>query len=127
MSAPTVQDRLAKRLILMTADQALVEALRRSLPEGWSMTVCTDLEHVGEYTDVLLHRFMLLDLDEAAAFDPLAVIEQVRTEMLLNIAIFCFGGDAAARDRARLARADRFFGRDEIVERMRVYCEQYGW
>ncbi|MFZ5555371.1 MAG: hypothetical protein ACOZDY_01400 [Pseudomonadota bacterium] len=127
MSAPTVADRLARKLIVMTADGALVEALRAALPEGWSMTVCTELGQVGDYHDVLLHRFMLLDLDEDAAFDPLAVIEQVRMEMLLNIAIFCFGGDAALRDRARLARADRFFGRDEIVEKLPLYCDQYGW
>ncbi|HSO05793.1 MAG TPA: hypothetical protein VLW45_01025 [Pelomicrobium sp.] len=127
MSAPTVQDRLAKKLIVMTTDDVLLAALRSNLPDGWSLTVCTDLAQIGEYADVLLQRFILLDLDESEAFDPLAVIEQVRMEMLLNIAIFCFGGDAESRDRARLARADRFFERGEIVERMRIYCDQYGW
>ena len=127
MSAPTVQDRLARRLIVMSTDQSLLAALRAALPEGWSMTVCTDLDQVGEYQDVLLHRFLLLDLDETAAFDPLAVIGQVRVDMLLNLAIFCFGGDAALRDRARLARADRFFERGEIVGKLPVYCDQYGW
>jgi hypothetical protein len=127
VSAPTIQDRLARRLIVMSTDPGLLAALDAALPEGWSMTVCTDLDQVGEYQDVLLHRFLLLDLDESAAFDPLAVIGQVRVDMLLNLAIFCFGGDAALRDRARLARADRFFERGEIVGKLPVYCDQYGW
>jgi hypothetical protein len=127
VSAPTLRDRLERKLIVMTGDAELAQALRTALPEGWAMTECTDLDQVGEYQDVLLHRFMLLDLDEDETFDPLVVIEQVRMDMLLNIAIFCFGGDAPLRDRARLARADRFFERGEIVEKMRLYCDQYGW
>ena len=45
----------------------------------------------------------------------------------LNIPIFCFGGTRELRDRARLARADRYFERAEIVDKMLLFCEQYRW
>lgn len=127
MTIPTVKARLERKLIVMTTDPLLLEELRAALPSGWTLVECTDLEALGGYQDVLLHRFILLDLDETQAFDPLEVIKQVRMEMMLNVPIFCFGGDAPLRDEARLARADRFFERHEIVEKMRLYCEQFGW
>jgi hypothetical protein len=70
---------------------------------------------------------ILLDLDARVAFHPLETIEPVRGEMMLNIAIFCFGGSALARDQARRARADRFFERTEIADRLAAFCEQFGW
>lgn len=127
MTLPTLEARLARKLIVMTTDAPLLGRLRAALPPGWALTECTDLSALGGYQDVLLHRFILLDLDEAQAFDPLAVIEQVRMEMMLNVPIFCFGGDPATRDQARLARADRFFEREEIVEKLKLYCDQFGW
>ncbi|TXF12097.1 hypothetical protein [Pelomicrobium methylotrophicum] len=127
MTIPTVKARLERKLIVMTTDPLLLDELRAALPSGWTLVECTDLEALGGYQDVLLHRFILLDLDETQAFDPLEVIKQVRMEMMLNVPIFCFGGDAPLRDEARLARADRFFERHEIVEKMRLYCEQFGW
>jgi hypothetical protein len=54
-------------------------------------------------------------------------VTTLRTEMMLNIAIVALGGDAARRDAARLARADRFFERAEAVAVMRRFCEQYAW
>jgi hypothetical protein len=127
MILPTIEARLARKLIVMTTDATLLERLRAALPQGWRIVECTDLSALGGYQDVLLHRFILLDLDEAQAFDPLAVIEQVRMEMMLNVPILCFGGDPATRDQARLARADRFFERKEIVEKLKLYCDQFGW
>lgn len=127
MTEPTVDARLARKFIVLSSDQALPAALRQALPEGWQMVEVRDLSEMGEFQDILLHRFILLDLDETAAFDPLEVIRQVRMDMMLNIAIFCFGGDAGLRDEARLARADRFFERSEIVEKMKLYCHQYRW
>ena len=47
--------------------------------------------------------------------------------MMLNVPIFCFGGGAAQRDAARLARADRFFERAEIAQMLPRFCEQFGW
>ena len=48
-------------------------------------------------------------------------------ELMLNVPIFCFGGVADVRDEARLSRADRFFEREEIVEKMQLFCKQYQW
>ena len=104
--------------------------LQDELPGEWEMAATLSLDDLGGFQDVLQYRFILLDLDVGGNFDPLDVIRQVRMELMLNIAIICFGGapDALdARDEARLARADRFFERAEIVEKMKLFCGQYGW
>ncbi len=90
------------------------------------MRQSADVAALGGFADVLQYRFLLLDLDDAA-YDPLDVIDTLRRELMLNIAIICLGGDAALRDAARLARADRFFGREEAVDVMLRFCEQYNW
>lgn len=127
MSAPTITSRLQRRFILMSGDAALAAALRAALPENWRMVQTNDLDELGGYQEVLQHRFILLDLDAGEALDPLGIIRAVRMEMMLNVPIFCFGGCAEVRDEARLARADRFFERAEMVERMLQFCDQYGW
>ena len=127
MSTPTIATRLRRRCIVLCADPGLRARLEAALPEGWSMTAPGEGEALGDFAEVLQHRFVLLDLDEAEAFDPLAVIERLRSEMMLNVPIFCFGGDAAQRGAARLARADRFFDRAEIAQRLSQFCEQFGW
>lgn len=126
MAKPTVASRLQRRFIVMSTDHDLIAALNNARPEGWEMVAATELDQIGEFHDVLLHRFMLLDLDDAA-LDALDIIRTIRMEYMLNIAIFCFGGDAELRDEARLNRADRFFERDEIVEKMKLFCHQYRW
>ncbi|MDA8095516.1 MAG: hypothetical protein M0T84_16730 [Betaproteobacteria bacterium] len=127
MTAPTIASRLRRRFVVMTTDEALLERLRRDLPAAWEMVEALDLETLGEYQDILLFRFLFLDLDEQAAFDPLDIIDTVRREHMLNVPIFCFGGSQALRDAARLARADRFFERDEVAEKVRLFCDQYRW
>jgi len=127
MAGPTVQSRLARRSIVMSEDGALVAQLRAALPEGWSLVQANDLSEIGGFAEILQHRFILLDLDATAAFDPLEVIRQARSGMMLNIAIICFGGSPERREAARLARADRFFERGEIAGRLAAFCEQFGW
>lgn len=127
MAIPTIASRLQRKLIVMSRDEAVLSALRGALPTEWQMVETLDLEDVGNFQDILQHRFMLLDLDEFDAFDPLDVIRAVRMEMMLNLPIFCFGGAQDVRDEARLSRADRFFERDEIVEKMQLFCQQYQW
>jgi len=127
MAAPTIGARLARRLIVFTADPAFVEAVERALPGGWSITPARTAAQVGPFQEVLLHRFALLDLAPAQDYDPLAAVRAVRSEMNLNLPIFCFGGDQAARDAARIARADRFFGRDELEAMLPKFCESYAW
>ena len=125
MAEPTIAARLQRKYIVISTDDALVERLRAATPHGWEMVHARDLHELGEFQDVLLHRFLLLDLE--AEIDAIETIREIRTELMLNIAIFCFGGSAALRDEARLNRADRFFERSEIVEKMLLYCDQYGW
>lgn len=126
MAQPTVASRLQRRLALISSDMALAGQLRAALPEGWVLTQTVDLAELGDFAAVLQYRFLLLDLD-ATGFDPLEVIDTVRRELMLNVAILCIGGDPALRDAARLARADRFFGRDAAVGVMQQFCSQYDW
>jgi hypothetical protein len=127
MSEPTIASRLKRRCVVMTADDALAERLRAALPAGWEMRQTHDLATLGGFEEILQFRFMLLDLDEHAAFDPVDAISKVRQELMLNLPIFCFGGTPAQRDAARLARADRFFDREEMPERLPEFCDQFGW
>ncbi|MDP1673829.1 MAG: hypothetical protein Q8L65_12050 [Burkholderiales bacterium] len=123
---PTVASRLERRLALISSDEVLGETLRAACPAHWQLLQTADIAALGGFADILQYRFLLLDLDDAA-FDPLDVIDTLRRELMLNIAIVCVGGDAPLRDAARLARADRFFGRDEATEVMLRFCVQYDW
>ena len=126
MAAPTVQSRLVRRLILVASDAALVERLQQRVAPGWEITVTTRLDALGGFAELILYRFMVVDLD-AVTFDPVEVISEVRTRLMLNLAIICCGGAQATRDAARLARADRLLSRDEMVEQLPAFCEQFGW
>jgi hypothetical protein len=127
MATPTIASRLRRRFILMSSDSRLEADMRATLPEKWEMNSVTALDAVGGFEEILQHRFMLLDLEEAEAFDPLEVLRELRVDLMLNLPVFCFGGTPDLRDAARLARADRFLERDEIVERLPGFCEQYAW
>ena len=127
MAIPTPASRLQRRFIVMSGDASLVARLSDALPPGWAMAATRHLATLGGFHDILQYRFILLDFDDYEAFDPLDVIRQVRMELMLNIAIICFGGAPDVRDEARLARADRFFERAEIIDKMKLFCEQYGW
>lgn len=126
-SAPTVAARLARRLILFCVDPDLSDAIAGALPSGWEVTRARRVADVGAFQDVLLHRMVLLDLDEHEAFDPVETVEEIRSGLMLNIPVFCFGGDPATRDAARLARADRFFERSEIEALVPRLCGQFDW
>ncbi len=124
MAAPTIEKRLLKRVIAMTRDQAILTRFAAALPEAWELVPVTDLDQLGEWNDVLLFRFLLLDLEEIDAFDPLDVIRQIRMQFQINLPVFCFGGDDDIRDEMRLGRADRFFDRDEMVAMLPRFCAQ---
>ena len=127
MAAPTVESRRRRRMLLMTADPALAAGVAAALPAGWEMAHPRSPDELGEFQDVLQYRFVVLDLDDAGEADALDVIDAIRRDMMLNVPIFCCGGDAGRRDAARLARADRFFERGEIPARLPAFCEQFGW
>ncbi|CDQ12001.1 conserved protein of unknown function [Acidithiobacillus ferrivorans] len=124
---PSISDRMRKRFILMASDPELRVAVVTTTPEGWEMTEATDLDDLGDWQEVLLHRFMLLNLDDPEIGDPIELIDTLRREYQLNIAIFCLGGSQERRDAARSARADRFFDRDTGLQRLPEFFAQFGW
>ena len=124
---PSISDRMRKRFILMASDPELRATVVTTTPEGWEMTEATDLDDLGDWQEVLLHRFMLLNLDDPEIEDPIGLIDTLRREYQLNIAIFCLGGSQERRDAARSARADRFFDRDTGLQRLPEFFAQFGW
>jgi DNA-binding LytR/AlgR family response regulator len=123
----TVAARLVRKVIVFSPDPALRAAVAAALPEGWQASYAASAAEVGEFQQVLLHRFALLDLEAGDGSDPVETVREIRSEMLLNIPIFCVGGDTAARDAARLARADRFFDRSELASLLPRLCEGFAW
>ncbi|MDD2750337.1 MAG: hypothetical protein PHX24_09685, partial [Acidithiobacillus sp.] len=61
---PSIDDRMRKRFILMNSDAALRQEVESSIPEKWEMTEATDLDAFDEWQEILLHRFMLLNLED---------------------------------------------------------------
>lgn len=128
MTTPTIAARLQKKFILMTHDSALQASVQAVVPEGWEMVATLDLDSLGGFEQVLLYRFVFLDLESLTDdFDPQDAIRKIRMELMLNVAIFCFGGCEDERDQARLNRADRFFEHDEMPARLPQFCHQYRW
>ncbi len=124
---PSIEDRMRKRFILMNSDPALRQVVESAIPEKWEMTEATDLDAFEEWQEILLHRFMLLNLEDPQISDPVELIDVIRREYQLNIPIFCLGGSRERRDKARSARADRFFDRDEGLQRLPEFFQQFAW
>ncbi|MBU2738476.1 hypothetical protein [Acidithiobacillus concretivorus] len=124
---PSIDDRMRKRFILMNSDAVLRQAVESSIPEKWEMTEATDLDAFDEWQEILLHRFMLLNLEDPQISDPVELIDMIRREHQLNIPIFCLGGSRELRDQARSARADRFFDREEGLQRLPEFFQQFAW
>jgi len=127
MSEPTIARRLERRIIVMTRDTEMLSKLQACVEPPWELVSVTDLEDLGPWNEVLLYRFLLLDLDEVDVFDPLDVIRILRMEYQINLPVFCFGGDADIQDEMRLSRADRFFTREEMLARLPEFLRQYDW
>jgi len=127
MPAPTIAARLKRRFLVMTTDEGLRAAFKAQVPADWEMVSVTSLDDVGEWNEILLYRFLLLDLDEVTVFDPIDVIRTIRMEYLLQIAVFCCGGDSDTQDEMRRSRADRFYTRDQIVTMLPQFLAQYAW
>jgi hypothetical protein len=45
---------------------------------------------------------------------------------MINIPVFCFGGDKVIRDEMRLSRPNRCCERDEVADQLPVFLEQFG-
>ncbi|MBU2754771.1 hypothetical protein HFU84_04240 [Acidithiobacillus sp. CV18-2] len=122
---PSIEDRLRKRLIWMTSDEEMLDLARDSLPAEWSLTAALAVEDFDDWQEILLHRFLVLDLGDPAIDH--AVIDEIRREHQLNIPIFCYGGSEEDRLAARSARADRFFNQDEILQKLPEFVRQFSW
>lgn len=127
MAAPTIERRLQKRFVLMTVDVAFESQVRQIAGDDWAVSRIVDLDDLGDWNDLLLYRFLLLDLDEVDTFDPIDVIRQIRMSYQINTPVFCFGGEEDIQDEMRLSRADRFFSRDELLAMLPQFCQQYDW
>ncbi|MHB1529645.1 MAG: hypothetical protein ACYDDA_00625 [Acidiferrobacteraceae bacterium] len=126
MAEPTIEGRRQRRFILMTSDPAFRVSVEETIPEGWSMQVVTDLADVGEWNDILLHRFIILDSDDPG-IDAVDTVVRLRTDLMLQVAVFSFGGSVGQRDELRLARADRFYERSQVGQVLPQFFAQYGW
>ena len=128
MAKPTIETRLQRKFILMTADNSMAESVLSAMDDDWGeCQVITDLDDIGDWHEILLYRFIVMDLNEVEAFDPLDVIRQIRSEYQINNPVFCFGGDDDIIDEMRYSRADRFFTREEMIEMIPTFCHQYRW
>lgn len=127
MAIPTIESRKRKRVVIMTADTRASQALHAVLPDGWEWIECLDPYELGGFEEVLQLRFMLVDLDPSTTWDAMEAIAHVRSELMLNVPILCFGGDRERRTRARMAGADRFFSLQEIVAQLAGFCREFGW
>ena len=122
---PSIADRLRKRLIWMTSDEEMLGTARDRLPAEWSLTAALCVEDFDDWQEILLHRFLVLDLGDPAIDH--GVIDEIRREYQLNIPIFCYGGSEEQRLAARAARADRFFAQEEILTRLPDFLHQFSW
>ncbi|MCE5387933.1 MAG: hypothetical protein K0041_05060, partial [Acidithiobacillus sp.] len=113
--------------IWMGGDAEILAGARTLLPKEWSLTEAASLEEFSDWQEILLHRFLVLNLEEGAVEEPVEVVLQVRQEYQLNIPIFCYGGNQEIRMEARSARADRFFEREEILEKLPDFLRQFSW
>ncbi len=127
MTEPTVARRLQRKFILMTSDAEMRAQLGALVPDDWEMVVVRELDEIGDWADILLYRFLLLDLDDQQIGDPVQIMRDLRVQYMLQIAVFCFGGTRNARDEMRLNRADRFFERAEIGQHLAQFLQQFAW
>ncbi len=124
-TGPSIADRLRRRVLLLSPDAGLASRLQAALPEGWELHALRDPEAMGPWHEVLLYRFMVLDLDGAGAYDPLTVVETLRLEYQINLPVFCVGGTPELRSEVLAARADRCFDEADFLALLPRLCGQF--
>ncbi len=113
MSAgPTIADRLRRRVLVMSPDATLAERVAEVLGGEWEVERVDTIDALEEWHELLLRRFMVLDLEAGGAYDPLDVVERIRLEYQINLPIFCIGGEAGLRAEVIASRADRALERE---------------
>jgi hypothetical protein len=88
---------------------------------------CIDPAELGGFEEVLQLRLMVVDLERSSAWNAIEAIEHVRSELMLNVRILCFGGDSEARGLARMAGADRDLAIEDLIAQLPEFCRQFGW
>ncbi|HKJ71879.1 MAG TPA: hypothetical protein VKA55_09030 [Gammaproteobacteria bacterium] len=123
---PTISRRLQPGFIIVTTDDALVRELREVAGEDWEVAPVGAIEDAGDWNEILLYRFILLDLDSCVG-DPAEQVRSLRQESMVNTPVFGVGGTREDQDRVRPQGADRFFGRDEIADKLPEFLAALGW
>ena len=126
MSEPTISRRLQPGFIIVTTDEALVRELREVAGDDWEVAPVAAIEDAGEWNEILLYRFILLDLDHCAG-DPAEQVRSLRQESMVNTPVFGIGGTKEDQNRVRPQGADRFFDRDEIGDKLPEFLAALGW
>ncbi len=125
-AGPTISRRLQPGFILVTTDEAKAEELRGAAGEEWEVEIVPSIDEIGEWSEILLYRFILVDLD-AGPEDPGEEVRRIRQEYMVNTPVLCFGGDSDLRSRVRPQGADRIFDRDEVADRLPELMAAMGW
>ncbi|HKJ89313.1 MAG TPA: hypothetical protein VKA48_12500, partial [Gammaproteobacteria bacterium] len=118
--------RMQPGFIVVTTDEAMARELREVAGEGWQVEVVPAIEEAGEWNEILLYRFILLDLEKGAE-DPVEQLQRIRREYMINTPVFAFGGTKEVWDRVRPEGADRLFERGEIADKLPEFMEALGW
>ena len=123
---PTINRRLQPGFIIVTTDEALVRELQEVAGDDWEVLPVAAIEDAGEWNEILLYRFILLDLDSCAG-DPAEQVRSLRQESMVNTPVFGIGGTKEDENRVRPQGADRFFARDEIADKLPEFLAALGW
>jgi hypothetical protein len=123
---PTIARRLQPGFIVVSTDDDLVARLREAAGEDWQVLAVATIEDAGDWGDILLYRFILMDLDHGPA-DPADEVRHIRQELMVNTPVFGLGGDDDLQGRTRKEGGDRFFGRDQALDHLPDLLEAFGW
>ncbi|MEF8792796.1 hypothetical protein [Thiohalorhabdus sp.] len=123
---PTINRRLQPGFIIVTTDESLVRELQGVAGDDWEVLAVAAIEDAGEWNEILLYRFILLDLDSCAG-DPAEQVRSLRQESMVNTPVIGVGGTKEEANRVRPQGADRFFARDEIADTLPDFLAALGW
>jgi hypothetical protein len=127
MAAPSIESRRRRRAFIMSTASNAILAIHGVLVEGWEALDGLSPDEVGGFEELLQLRFVVIDLAPSSDWDGLGAIAQIRSRHMLNVPIFCFGGDKERRDEARRCGADRCFDLPDLLEALPEFCRQFGW
>jgi hypothetical protein len=122
---PTIQRRLQPSFIVVSTDDDLIERMHAAAGE-WKVTVVPVIDEVGDWSQILLYRFIFFDLDHNGE-EAAQQVERLRMQHMVNVPAFGVGGTQEQRDEARKAGCDRFFDRADAEPELAALQESLGW